>query len=138
MRDLNTLVALSLDYKRSQLRLIHLRLAPAASKTLQAYLLDAIAALPSSVAGIGAVRATAGNGHTVEFFGSNEGAVSLADAAALYSELLDLYDEASTALVSAGTTSPTDDQVYGEMMDRLRRITTEYADFRNLHEGVMT
>lgn len=129
-------MALTTDYKRSQLRLIYLRLAPAAGKALQDYLLDALAALPSSVAGVGAVRSTAGNGHTVEFFGANEGAVSLADAAALFSQLLDLYDQARAALVSAGIATPTDAQIYAEMIDRLRDVSTEYSDFSDVREGV--
>lgn len=127
-------MALRVDYKRSQLRLIYLRLAPAAAKSLQLYLLDGLASLPSSVAGVGAVRSSSGNGHAVEFFGANEGAVSLSDSASLYSELLDIYDQARAALISSGIATPSDSQIYEEMMDRLRNVTVECADFSGIRE----
>lgn len=129
-------MALTTEYKRSQLRLIYLRLAPAASKGLQAYLLDALQGLPSAVAGAGAVKSTAGAGHSVEFFGPSDGAVSPSDAASLYSDLLDLYDRARAALISAGVAEPTDELVYEEMMDRLQAVREVYDDYRDIRTGV--
>lgn len=124
------------DFKRSQLRLIKERLAPAASKTLRVYLLDAIAALPSAIAGIGAIKSTSGAGHSVEFFGSGEGAISLEEAAGFYSSLIDLYDDSSSALVSSGIASPTEDQIYLEMLDRLRGVSETFDDYRDIRTGV--
>lgn len=124
------------DFQRSQLRLIYERLAPAASKTLRVYLLDRLADLPSAVSGVGAVKSTSGAGHSVEFWGSRDGALSVQDAAGFYSNLLDLYDASSSALVSSGVTTPTEAQIYAEMMDRLRGVTETFDDYSEIRSGV--
>ena len=51
----------------------------------------------------------------------------------LLSQLLDLYDQSEDALISAGITSPTDAQIYTEMMDRLIPRRVVRSDFSSAY-----
>jgi hypothetical protein len=51
------------------------------------------------------------------------------DAAEMVSEILDRYDEAKAKLVADGTTSPTDQQIYDELMDKLQPVKSISPDF---------
>lgn len=129
-------VALSVDFKRSQLRVAFHRLAPASAKPLNEYLIDRIQELFSQTSGAQTIRATAGGGHSVEFADGFAGGVSPADASALCSEFLDLYDEARSALVSAGFAVPEESAIVNEMLARLVNVRESFADFSNVREGV--
>lgn len=67
-----------------------------------------------------------GNGHSVEYALPMAGRdVTPRDAAELCEEMLSLFDTAKTNL--GGT--PTDDQVFAEMLGLLAPVTETYADF---------
>lgn len=57
------------------------------------------------------------------------------EVAEIISELLDLYDETRAALVAYGTASPTDAQIYAEMMDRLQQRRVVRSDFSGCGES---
>lgn len=63
----------------------------------------------------------AANGHTHTW--QMPGDFSASDAATLASEMLDRYDEANEKLVETDDiASPTDTQIFNEMMDKLRPV----------------
>ncbi len=83
----------------------------------------------------GQIRATAGNGHSVEF--SAPGDFTQLDAAELSSEFSDLYDWSATSL-QAGTSStqpetivasPSDEEIFAEMFQRLSAVRFIRSDF---------
>lgn len=74
--------------------------------------------------------ATSGNGHASTFQIPPDFTPS--DAADLVSEILDRYDEARAKLVADGQSSPTDQQICDEIMDKLLAIRSSGNDFRGL------
>lgn len=103
---------------------------PGTFATLAAALQDAAF---SSLEGVkaGSISATSANGHSVQFASTQDNA-GPEDYAALGGEMLDLYDIASAALVSAGYATPTDAQIYAEMLDRLQPVTSFRGDYSTL------
>lgn len=69
---------------------------------------------------------TSANGHAVQYSTSGPSAGDLVEFAG---EAEDLYDTATAALVASGTASPTDSQIYTEMMDRLQPVSEYSSDF---------
>lgn len=63
---------------------------------------------------------------------------SIMEAAELSNRLWKLYNETVANLASAGTTSPTDDQIYLEGSGLLEPITESYNDFSYLRTGFPT
>jgi len=90
-------------------------------------------ALSSFVTGTPGIRSTSGGGHAVEF--DNLSGFSPADISAMWSWFVDLYDDCSVLLVSSGITTPTEDQIYAEMMDRLHPVDRYEDNFSGLREG---
>lgn len=78
------------------------------------------------------VAFTSSNGKTVAFARGN---VTPDDWVELFSDLLDLYDTANAVLISGGATSPTDAQIYAEMMRRLKPVRSYHNDFSDLRIG---
>ena len=77
----------------------------------------------------GLVSSTTARDRSVAFSNSDHGATT-EDFAALSGDMLDLYDASRAALVAAGVSSPTDVQIYTEMLDRLqtvRQTTNDYS-----------
>lgn len=60
---------------------------------------------------------------------------TLVEAAELLNELLRLYALAVSNLSAAGTTNPTDDQIFGEGYGLLDPILETYCDFSLLRTG---
>jgi hypothetical protein len=56
------------------------------------------------------------------------------EASRIASELLDAYDESLAALQSAGAASPTDDQIFAEMMRRTKPCRVAGFDFSMMRE----
>lgn len=110
------------------------RAAVAASQTLlarlQAQADSSIIALSAS----GSIKATGGNGKTVEFFGPESGQ-SPNELGELCGEMLRLYDSAAEALVNSGIASPADAQIYAEMKGRLVPIRSTTSDFTRMREN---
>ena len=99
-------------------------------------LLSAIQAL--AFAGVSSVRAgtisaTSGNGHSVQFAGAKD-ASNAEDYAALGGEMLDIYDASNAALIASGVATPTDAQIYTEMLDRLQTVTSFSGDYTGIRE----
>jgi len=78
------------------------------------------------------VISTSGNGHRTDF--SFPDGFSPSDTIDLLSELRDRYEEASAALIAAGTAVPTDTQLHNEMLDHLNRQVQVWNDFSGLRE----
>lgn len=71
--------------------------------------------------------ATSANGHSHNWQIPSE--FNTQDAADLVSEILDRYDEAVAKLIADGTDSPTDQQIYDEIMDKLQAVRSYASDF---------
>lgn len=74
--------------------------------------------------------ATSGNGHSSTFQIPSDFTPS--DAADLVSEILDRYDESKVKLIADGNATPTDEQIFGEIMDKLHAVKSLGNDFSNL------
>jgi hypothetical protein len=96
--------------------------------------LQAIGASNFSVSTTGQVVATSANGRSVQF--GNLGGASPTDFAESAGDLRDLYVQSRADLVTSGIASPTDAQIFTEMMDRLRAIKVATTDFSRLNEYV--
>lgn len=79
----------------------------------------------------GTIVSTGANGHTTTL-GPSDRNLNPEDWAETISELLDLYDRSSSVLVSSGIASPTDAQIYAEMMNRLQTVREVRADFTGI------
>lgn len=77
---------------------------------------------------------TAGNGHSVTFSLPAAGqGVTPTEIVCLCEELLQSYSDSSAALVASGVTTPTDEQILTEMLDRLQPVSRlEPSSFVNL------
>lgn len=115
--------------KRSLLR-YHYRAAVAASDTLLETLQAAHSALVE-LSTTGRITTGVSGGGISKSFATDRD-YSPASLEAMHSELLDLYDTASAALVSGGTASPSDAQIYGEMMWRLEPVLEVESDYTSL------
>lgn len=71
--------------------------------------------------------ATAANGHSHNWQIPNY--FTPQDAAELIEELITRYEEARAALIAGGTASPTDQQIYDELMDQLQPVRSVARDF---------
>lgn len=105
------------------------RAAGAASQTLLARLQAQSDSAVTALSASGSIKATAGNGKTVEFFGPESGQ-SPNELGELCGEMLRLYEVCVQALGG----SPTDAQIYAEMSDRLRPIRSMRSDFTYMRE----
>ena len=85
-----------------------------------------------SITSSGQIQSVSANGHTVTFGQTTSGA-STTDYAENAAYLRDLYVWSKAALVSAGDASPTDAEIFDEMMHRLEPCV-EYAvgSYQNL------
>lgn len=81
------------------------------------------------------VSATAAAGRSVQFSQPAANGASPADIAELASDLLDLFEECDSALISAGIAAPTDAQIFAEMKVRLKPVTESFSDFSGLRMG---
>lgn len=79
----------------------------------------------------GTISSVSGNGHSVSFATQGD-APGQDDFAACISELQDTYDAARAALVAAGTPSPSDANIYAEMMYRLQPVRVTTKDFSQM------
>lgn len=100
--------------------------------TLEAY---ARARLGETANGMALIGASA-NGVSTNFL-LPQGGITPESVAILISEMLDSYDRVRAALVLAGTTSPTDDQIYAGMIaeypeERLTQYRSVSPDFSGL------
>lgn len=125
----------STKFKRSQLRRIW-RTVPTPNATL----LDALNAANdtaslSASTGSGSVVETSANGHSTKFADPNSASslVAPADIADMTSDLLDLYDSANAALIAAGTPTPSDEEIFEQMLAELQPAYESTPDFSNLH-----
>jgi len=94
--------------------------------------LQARAFLLADLVGAGAVASTSAGDRSTSFSSSDHGNTP-EDMAQLGGEMLDLYDVSRAALVTSGISSPTDAQIFTEMMDRLvaiRELTSSYTGLR--------
>lgn len=80
---------------------------------------DAVTALSAS----GSIKSTSGNNKSVEFFGPGDTGLSSTELGNLTGEMLRLYSLSRSALVSSGVASPTDAEIYAEMLYRLDPVT---------------
>jgi hypothetical protein len=85
----------------------------------------------------GLVAGTSANGHSVQFSTPDKN-LSAEDWAETASALLDLYDTVSAVLISSGITSPTDAQIYAEMIFRLQNVGKIATDFTQLRQEATT
>jgi hypothetical protein len=77
----------------------------------------------------GTLASVGGNGHAVAWVTGGSSA-DASDFAEGISSLIDLYDSARADLITAGTASPTDAQIYAEMKFRLvpvRELTKDFS-----------
>lgn len=85
----------------------------------------------SAISGGKILVSNSGNGHSSTFQVPSE--VNPSDFAALASEILDRYDEASAKLIACGNATPTDAELITEILDKLpKNVTNVTNDFRGL------
>ncbi len=83
--------------------------------------------------------ATSGNGHASTF--QIPADFTTTDATELISELFDRYDEAKSKLIADGNSTPSDEQLVEEIMDKLqpvRSIANDFSGLRFLREEITT
>ena len=90
----------------------------------------------ASVDGVksGTISSTSANGHAVAFETGNDQETP-GDFAALGGEMLDHYDASNAALIASGIPTPTDLQIYTEMLDRLQSVRSYTKDYSDLRTG---
>lgn len=76
---------------------------------------------------------TSGNGHSSTYEIPKD--LSATDVVGMISQLIDRYEEAKAKLIEDGTASPTDTQIFDEMMAKLHPIRSVASDFRDLRVG---
>lgn len=103
---------------------------PGTFTTLSLALNDLITSRLEAISG-GTVLLTSANGHSVQLASPDKG-LSAEDWAEGLSYLMDLYDNSLAALIQGGIPAPSDAQIYVEMLDQLRPITTMQNDFTAL------
>ena len=118
-------------FKRSWLRAKYAA-AVAASSTLLAYLntLNGSAVTASGSAG-GSISSVSANGRTTTLAAASQFTLAGQDIAELCGEMLDLYDSSRAALVAAGDASPTDAEIYAQMLSDLHPAYQYSPDFSN-------
>ena len=84
----------------------------------------------------GTITGTSANGHSVSFAGPDSGGTSFGEMAAFCAEMIRRHDEAKAALIAAGTASPTDAQIYAEMLAQLIACDSFTSDYSALRYGV--
>lgn len=84
----------------------------------------------------GTITGTSANGHSVQFAGPDSGGTSFGEMAALCAEMIRRYTEANAALIAAGTATPTDAQIYAEMLAQLVACVEFSSDYSALRYGV--
>ena len=117
------------SYKRMLLRYL-LRFAQQEGETLCDVLNDAGQARIEETQKGKILVSVAGNGHSTSWQVPQD--FTPQDAAGLVSELLDRYDEAVAKLAADGNSSPTDQQVATEVLDKLRPVRSVACDFSGL------
>ena len=116
---------LSTQHRRGFLwRIYDLTTTLTGSATTYATLLAAVQAVSSSqfsFSSTGTITAVSANGHSVSFGHSSSGSSpeSYAENAA---GLRDLYETSKANLISAGDPTPTDAEIFDEMMDTLQSV----------------
>ena len=120
---------MSAKLKRLKLRMIWASVPGTYATLLIALNADAVTKLAAIDSGT--VSMTSGDGHTVQF-ASPMDTFSPEDAAEQISELMDLYDGSKSALISSGIASPTDLQIYTEMLDRIQAVHEFAANYIGL------
>lgn len=122
-------MAASTDYKRLFIRLAFTG-ALSASLSFQNFLLAQASAAFTQTSTGKYVSVTQAANRRVEFEIPPPGrGVTTYEIAELVSQLLDLYDQSKAALISAGISAPTDQQIYDEMLDRSQPRKVVRADF---------
>ena len=81
----------------------------------------------------GLIAGTSADGHSVQFSSPGD-SLSADDWAQTASLLLDLYDACLAILISSGVPSPTDAQIYAEMMSRLSTNGQVRLDFTTIRQ----
>lgn len=80
------------------------------------------------------VTSHAGNGHATTLDNSGIGGMTPVAANELCAELYNLYNRCKAALITLGTASPTDKQIFDEMMFRLgepcESVTNDFTNLR--------
>ena len=80
---------------------------------------------------------TAANGATFTFtLPANGQGLSPSAVAETIERLLREYDAASAAIIAAGTSTPSDDQIFAEMMAMLQPISETFADVSQIRFGI--
>ena len=118
-------------FKRSWLRRIY-RLVPATHATLTIALNSANdAAMAVAGASSGSVLSASANGRSTTLASPSAYSISSQDIAELCGDMLDRYDSARAALVTAGDSSPTDAEIYAQMLAELHAAFQSTPDFSN-------
>lgn len=75
-------------------------------------------------------------GHSTEYQLPQGGAgFTPTNLAELCEEMLNTYDRAKADIIASGTASPTDDQIFSEMIRWIEPVTEVYSDFSMLRGG---
>lgn len=76
---------------------------------------------------------SSGNGKTVTFTLPMNGlSLTPTDIANLCGEILRRYDLAQADLIAAGNATPSDDQIYAELLAKMLPLTESYCDFSSV------
>ena len=122
-------MAASTDYKRLFIRLALLG-AVAADLPLSEFLLAQASTTFTQTSSGKFVSSTMAANRKVDFIIPPPGrGVTSYEIGELISQVLDLYDQSKAALVSAGITSPADQQIYNEMLSRSEPRRVVRAEF---------
>lgn len=115
-------------FKRAYLR----RLYRAVTTTLEDKLNAELDALVAAAERGKVIASTSARGTAVAFSVPGMGAPKQGDMVELIEELLTLHDDAEADLVTAGYATPTDAQIYAEMLFWLQPVTSFTNTFTNL------
>lgn len=128
-------MALTTAYKRAYLRQVHREVETSGESTL-ANALDAAAA--AAISGNRTGRVIIGSstqGQSVSFALPSLRDATPGEIVELGDELLSLYTVSRQSLVDGGVTSPTDDQILAEMLDRLVPVLSARSDYTSLRSA---
>jgi hypothetical protein len=122
--------------QRGWLRRIYL-LVPGTYASLLAALNGENSTTNAGVGAGGAVTQVAANGHSISYSspGSSSNVYAPQDLAEMSALMLDRYDQAIIDLVASGIPSPTDAQIYAQMLGDLQPAYEATPDFSNLMAG---
>ncbi len=80
----------------------------------------------------GSIQSVGKNSANQSYAYTGNGTLTTAEVARAWRDLISLFDRCQQVLITAGTESPTDDEIYAEMKARLRPVYQTRGDYRNL------